>query len=129
MARITQFGVGVALAALASLTATTPSLSQNRAPGELRCGWMHNPTPGNHWLTDRDGTWTMSTQSRRSVPGMDRLPDMTTNGWVETNGYYGYGCACIRMTVNRQTGNVIRIYSGRPVPLNQCRNDRSLPRP
>ena len=24
---------------------------------ENRCGWLVNPTPGNWWLTDRDGTW------------------------------------------------------------------------
>jgi hypothetical protein len=29
---------------------------------ETRCGWLQNPTPANWWLTDRDGTWTISAQ-------------------------------------------------------------------
>lgn len=127
MARIGQIGIFAATAAMIAVTAATPAITQPRAPGELRCGWYHNPTPGNHLLFDRHGRWILGSQGR-DTPGMDRLPDMTTAGWVETNGYYGYGCGCVRMTTNARR-EVVRIHSGRPVPLSQCRNDRTLPRP
>jgi hypothetical protein len=127
MARIGRIGTGIAAAAMVSMTAAAPGLTQNRQPGEMRCGWYHNPTPGNHMLYDRHGRWILGSQGLRQTPGMDRLPDMTTNGWVRTNGYYGYGCGCVRMATRR--GEVVRIYSGRPVPLRQCRNDRTLPSP
>ncbi|MFN3498292.1 MAG: DUF4087 domain-containing protein, partial [Pannonibacter indicus] len=29
------------------------------AAPENRCGWIVNPTPGNWWLTDRDGDWIL----------------------------------------------------------------------
>ena len=59
---------------------------------------------------------------------MDELPDTTTRGWVETNGHYGYGCACMTVSVDRRSGRVTRLYSATPVPLRQCRADRRLPR-
>jgi hypothetical protein len=96
---------------------------------EKRCGWLINPTPGNWWLRDRQGEWTLGTQGREPVAGMDELPDMSTRGWVETNGSHGYGCACLTVTTDRRTKDVTRIISGRPVPLKQCRADRRLPKP
>ena len=30
------------------------------------------------------------------------MPDMTTRGWVETNGHYGYGCACMTVSTDRR---------------------------
>ena len=54
---------------------------------------------------------------------------MTTRGWVETNGSYGYGCACMTVRTNRANMRITRIYSAAPVPLRQCRNDRTLRRP
>ena len=59
---------------------------QTPAGAERRCGWLANPTPANYWLNDRDGEWTLSAQGGYRAPGMDEMPDMTTNGWVETNG-------------------------------------------
>jgi hypothetical protein len=29
---------------------------------EERCGWLENPTPGNFWLKDPHGLWTISAQ-------------------------------------------------------------------
>jgi hypothetical protein len=95
---------------------------------ERRCGWLHNPTPGNTWLTDRDGQWIMATQGARETPGMDRVPDMTEREWVRTNGHYGYGCACVVMDADAR-GDVTRIHAAEQLPLARCRNDRSLPRP
>lgn len=95
---------------------------------ETRCGWLHNPTPANYWLIDRDGEWTIMAQGGYQADGWDSMPDMSARGWVETNGHYGYGCACMNVTVDRRTHRITRIHSARPVPLRQCRADRSLPR-
>lgn len=111
------------LLALAATTQQTP------AGAERRCGWLSNPTPANYWLTDRDGEWTISAQGGYHAEGWDEMPDMTTRGWVGTNGSYGYGCACLTVRTNRANMRITRIYSATPVPLRQCRNDRTLRRP
>lgn len=103
------------------------SLPAQAAP-ERRCGWLDNPTPGNWWLTDRDGQWVLSTQGREPVPGMDAIPDMTRHGWVATNGSYGRGCACL--TLDTAPGRrVLRVLAADPLPLARCRSDRALPAP
>ncbi|WP_426956848.1 DUF4087 domain-containing protein [Muricoccus radiodurans] len=96
---------------------------------ERRCGWLHNPTPGNWWLTDRVGQWVLSTQGGYEAGGMESLPDMTVGGWVATNGSYGYGCACLRVEVEGAGSRIVRVLRAEPLPLSRCRNDRSLPRP
>jgi hypothetical protein len=98
------------------------------AKGARRCGWLVNPTPANWWLTDRDGQWILGTQGADQAPGMDEMPDMSTAGWVETNGHYGYGCACMTITADGD-GQVTRIADAQPKPLKQCQADRSLPKP
>ena len=100
------------------------------APGgtERRCGWLVNPTPANWWLTDRHGEWLIGAQGGYQAPGMDKMPDMTTRGWVRTNGHYGHGCACLDVSVDRAARRVTRIVRATPVPLRQCRADRRLPR-
>jgi len=98
------------------------------AAAETRCGWLQNPTPANWWLIDRDGEWLIGAQGGYQAPGMDEMPDMSTRGWVEVNGHYGYGCACMRVATDRATRRVTRIFSATPVPLRQCRRDRRLPR-
>ncbi len=55
------------------------------------------------------------------------MPDMSSRGWVGVNRPYGYGCACMTVTVDRHSRRVTRIVSATPVPLAQCRNDRRLP--
>jgi hypothetical protein len=96
--------------------------------GARRCGWLSNPTPANWWLTDSEGQWIIGTQGGDQAPGMDDMPDMTTAGWVETNGHYGYGCACMTITADAE-GKVIRISDATPKPLKQCQADRKLPKP
>ena len=110
-------------------TAPTPTPAPAAAAQSRRCGWLHNPTPGNWWLTDRDGQWILGTQGGRQVEGMDEIPDMSGPEWQETNGYYGYGCACLTLTVDPSSREVIRIGSAEPKPLKQCRADKRLPRP
>jgi hypothetical protein len=104
------------------------SLAGPNGRSERRCGWLQNPTPANWWLIDRDGEWLIGAQGGYQAPGMDGMPDMTTGGWVETNGSHGYGCACMDVTTDARSRRVTRIFSARPVPLRQCRADRNLPR-
>ena len=96
--------------------------------GVRRCGWLSNPTPANWWLTDSQGQWILGTQGADQAPGMDEMPDMSTAGWVETNGPYGYGCACMTIAADAE-GKVTRISDATPRPLKQCQADRKLPKP
>ena len=114
---------------LVALLASLGLFNQSPAGAERRCGWLSNPTPANYWLSDRDGEWTIMVQGGYQAAGWDEMPDMTTRGWVETNGHYGYGCACMTVRTDRRTRRVTRLYSATPVPLRQCRNDRTLRRP
>ena len=113
---------------IALLMAAILAAAPNPPGSERRCGWLQNPTPANYWLIDRDGEWTIMAQGGYQAEGWDEMPDMTTRGWVEVNGHYGYGCACMTVTVDRRTRRVARIHSATPVPLRQCRADRQLPR-
>lgn len=110
----------------ALLLAATAAHAQRGS--EQRCGWLSNPTPGNYWLTDRSGQWILSSQGGYRARGMDNMPDMSTRGWVRTNGNYGYGCACMQVRTDPRNQRVTQLYSARPVPLAQCRRDRRLPR-
>ena len=95
---------------------------------ETRCGWLKNPTPVNWFLTDKSGTWTISMQGGYQARGMDYLPAIDNKQFVKTNGNYGYGCACLRVTANRQRMKITEIKSGKPLPLSTCRRDRNLPK-
>lgn len=97
------------------------------APLENRCGWFHNPTPNNATLTDRDGEWVVSTQGGDSAEG--DWPVFTDAQWKKTNGHYGYGCACMKVVVDRGEQRVLRIASATAKPLKACREDRALPKP
>jgi len=93
----------------------------------LRCGWFDNPTPGNAWLTDRDGEWTIGIQGGHQADG--DWPAFTAAQWVRTNIHYGHGCACIKLVANTETREVQHILSARAVPLRQCRQDPALKEP
>ena len=94
---------------------------------ENRCGWFHNPTPGNATLTDRDGEWEVSTQGGFSAEG--DWPEFTDTQWKQTNGHYGYGCACMKVVVDRSERRVLRIASATAKPLKVCRADKALAKP
>ena len=118
-------------AAAAPVPAAAAPASLAAAPAARaarRCGWLVNPTPANWWLTDSEGQWILATQGADQAPGMDEMPDMSTAGWVETNGHYGYGCACMTIEADAD-GTVTRVADAQPKPLRQCRSDRKLPRP
>ncbi|MBU0748202.1 MAG: DUF4087 domain-containing protein [Gammaproteobacteria bacterium] len=106
----------------------TPQPAAGVAPTlENRCGWFHNPTPNNATLTDRDGEWVVSTQGGDSAEG--DWPVFTDAQWKKTNGHYGYGCACMKVVVDRGDQRVLRIASATAKPLKACREDRALPKP
>ena len=98
------------------------------AAAETRCGWVDNPTPGNWWLTDRDGEWTLSLQGVMPTNNWDVVDIPAFTDWVRTNGSYGYGCGCFEGTVDWQTGWARWLSSVRALPLSRCREDRALPR-
>lgn len=93
---------------------------------ETRCGWFINPTPANIWFYDRDGEWTIGTQGGYQVEDDWDWPVFKRGQWVETNGNYGYGCACLRLRANKETREVIEIKSSRARPLAACRRDQAL---
>jgi len=104
-----------------------------RSPGsaevekfETRCGWFSNPTPSNASLHDRDAEWIISVQGGYQAEG--DWPDFGRRQWIETNVHYGYGCACLRLRVDRSTHRVIEIESAKARPLSACRSDRKLKR-
>ncbi|SMF02533.1 Protein of unknown function [Xaviernesmea oryzae] len=102
---------------------------------ENRCGWYQMPTPGNLWLTDRDATWSITSQGEAAGPDAvdaEKAPDFDGRQFVETNvpgAGYGYGCACMRVDTDAKAQRITKVYSGKIRPLSACRNDKSLPAP
>ncbi len=104
---------------------------------ENRCGWVQNPTPGNYWLDDRDGTWIIATQgSENEALGMENMGDLSAGDFVKTNGYYGYACGCMKVETEHNTdpqdssaGRITAIYSFKQLKIAKCSADKSLPRP
>lgn len=97
---------------------------------EQRCGWLVNPTPGNWWLIDRQGEWTIGAQGGFQTPGTDLIPDLTTRDWVVTNGSsYGYGCACLSVDTDPKARRLSRIYGVSQKGLGTCRRDPGLGKP
>ena len=96
----------------------------SKAKFETRCGWFSNPTPANASLHDRDGEWIIGVQGGHQAEG--DWPDFGPKQWVETNVHYGYGCACLQLSVNKETHEVLEIKSAHARPLTACRRDRAL---
>ena len=92
-----------------------------------RCGWFQNPTPSNAWLVDRDGEWTIAIQGGHQADG--EWPEFAAHQWVPTNGYYGYGCACLRLVADPESHKVLRILRAAARPLAACRRDPALKEP
>lgn len=117
---------------LAAATLSTPALAR-----ENRCGWIQNPTPGNYWLDDRDGTWLLMTQGGDTEPlGMENMPDLSAGDFVRTNGYYGYACGCMQVETeinsdsqDTSAGRITAIYSVKQLPIVKCTADKTLPKP
>lgn len=122
-------GTGLLLAILLAVVAVPVPTA------EVRCGWYQAPTPGNLWLTDRRATWSITSQGQALGPdaaGAERAPAFDLHQFVETNvpgTGYGYGCACLKVETDAKSRRIVRVHSGRSVPLSQCRSDKSLPAP
>jgi hypothetical protein len=88
------------------LAALGAASSPSTHASERRCGWLSNPTPANWYFIDRKGEWVIGEQGQYQIPdkSWDVMPDMTTKGWVKTNGHYGYGCACMTVRVDQEQG-------------------------
>jgi hypothetical protein len=101
---------------------------------ERRCGWLSNPTPGDLFLTDRQGAWWITSQAEALGPnakGMEAVPRFDERQFVETNvpgSGHGYGCACLIVETNATVKplRIIKVVSGQILPLAKCRSDRSL---
>ena len=94
---------------------------------QLRCGWFDNPTPGNAWLYDRDGEWTIAIQGSYEAQGA--WPEFKDSQLVRVNGAHGYGCACIKAVVNTKTRQIVSMSSAKARPLRACRLDHTLKEP
>jgi hypothetical protein len=103
------------------------------AAAEQRCGWYGNPAPGDMLLTDRHGDWWITGGGEGAdANGLNRAPQMSDRGFIEAGvpgSGRGYNCACLTVETNARTRRITRVISGKIVPLAQCRNDKSLPRP
>jgi len=101
-----------------------------KAAPQIRCGWFDNPTPQNASLVDREGAWTISVQGGHAAifsKGGGWPPRFSKSQWVQTNaGSYGYGCACMKVTVDAERGTITRIISATAKPLSACRNDPAI---
>ena len=94
---------------------------------ETRCGWIDNPTPANWDITDKDGRWLIGSQGGYQAKGnMPAFPE-GKKYWIKTNVHYGYGCACIKVKVDKKEKIILEIFSGKPLPLQRCRTDKALP--
>lgn len=94
---------------------------------EKRCGYLENPTPGNWWLTDRDGQWIMGTQGSEPAVGMETMSQsLFGKGWVRTNGSYGHRCACLTVDTDRRNSRITRVRSASPLPMRACAMDPRL---
>jgi hypothetical protein len=115
----------VLLALLLPALAAAPALAAER-----RCGWLDNPTPGNFWLRDADGEWTLSEQGGYEAEDFDRMPSDDSGERVVTNGSsYGYSCICLQVEteVRGRQRLIRRVISGTMEPLSRCRRDPRLP--
>ncbi|NJR23962.1 MAG: DUF4087 domain-containing protein [Richelia sp. CSU_2_1] len=121
--KINLLAIPTILSSLLSISAFPASAT------EIRCGWLHNPTPANWYLTDKDGQWTIGVQGGYQASGIDNIPQMNEKEYVKTNvGSYGYGCACLEVTVDRKKQRITLINGGEQLPLKTCREDPKLPK-
>jgi len=112
------------------LSAFACTLALGAVPAQAaqnRCGLLDNPTPGNWWLTDRDGEWTIGVQMGHQAEGMENMPEsLFEKGWVRTNGFYGYRCACLSVDTDPATHRVTMVHSAKALPMSRCKADKAL---
>ena len=110
---------------IAGWVATVALASGAPAEAVQRCGWFDNPTPGNAWLYDADGEWTIGIQGGHQAKGA--WPHLSGPRWVRTgNGSAGYACVCMKVIADAESRDVSRILSSRVQPLAACRTDSAV---
>ena len=125
MKRIMTVAVAFPLLALVCFAVQPAPVNEDLSTDfETRCGWFSNPTPANAWLTDREAQWTVGVQGGFQAEG--EWPYFKPRQWVKTNVNYGYGCACLKVRVNKQTHEILEIKSSRALSLSHCRLDPAL---
>jgi hypothetical protein len=118
---------------LTPLTLITLLVTPTLAAAETRCGWYHNPTPGNVILEDADGQWWLSTQGSAPVPGFEDAytPAFDNRLRLDYAGRvtdrYGYSCACAEGAFGKD--EVLSISRLTELPLSRCEADPNLPDP
>lgn len=95
---------------------------------EKRCGWLENPTPANLWLIDGDSEWTLSIQGKGFIneESMVNMPAIDQSEFVRTNGNYGFSCVCLKVRTNKETSEIVEVYSGEQLLLKQCLEDPNI---
>jgi hypothetical protein len=95
---------------------------------ELRCGWLVNPTPANWWLNDKDGTWIISAQGGYTLDdeSWNNMPEIQDEGYIKTNGNYGYCCACLNVSVDKKNKKILKVKGGKQIDLKRCQQDKNL---
>lgn len=91
------------------------------------CGWFANPTPQNFSLLTAATDWLIGEQGGFQASGDWDAPDFRRGQWVHTNGgSYGYGCACLRGTLDEATHQILRVERISARSLHACRKDPAL---
>jgi hypothetical protein len=92
----------------------------------VRCGWLDNPSPGNAYLYDKDGEWTIAVQGGYQAIG-DWPPVFKPGQWMRRGpGDYGYGCVCLTVKLDLNEKKILTILSGEARPLSVCRKDFAI---
>jgi Protein of unknown function (DUF4087) len=88
------------------------------------CGWWDNLTPGNVWLNDRSGQWTVALQGMYEASGDG--PPFTANQLLPKGAPHGHGCACITARVDRASKFVYSFTNAKAFAPSVCRADPGL---
>jgi hypothetical protein len=91
------------------------------AQADVRCGWWVNPSPGNVWLNDAHGSWTLGVQGGYQAKG-NLYPTFSHGQFIPTSptGDYGYGCACITGTFDPASKHVVTVTATKAQIPGQC---------
>lgn len=106
-------------------SAATPPKTENR------CGWFDNPTPGNAWLHDTDGEWTIAIQGEYEAKGKwnPNFDLENEQKFVRTGSSYGYGCVCMKVETDLSSKKIRKVLSIKTKKLSDCRKDKKLKEP
>lgn len=124
----------LALAATSPMVAAVPDHAPEPAsahaagihPGTI-CGWFANPTPQDFLLLTASADWLIGEQGGFQAGGDWGVPHFRRGQWVHTHGgSYGYGCACLRGTLDAATRQVLQVKRINARSLRACRKDPAL---